>query len=61
MKVFKRFGLVALGAAVAVSQSFAALTAPTIDTTDYETVAGAVLAALAVMWAIKKAVGLMRA
>jgi hypothetical protein len=38
----------------------AALTAPTLATTDFETVAGAVLVALGVMWAIKKAIGLIR-
>lgn len=55
--------LIAAGVAVTVvaSQASAALTAPTIGTTDFETIAGAVLVAAAVMWAIKKAMGLLRA
>lgn len=52
---------VATGAAVLATQASAALTAPTIGTTDFETIAGAVLVAAAVMWAIKKAMGLLRA
>ncbi len=52
---------VATGAAVLATQAFAALTAPTISTTDFETVAGAVLVGAAVMWAIKKAMGLLHA
>ena len=51
--------VVAVGLAVGSSAS-AALTAPTIATTDFETIAGAVILALAVMWAIKKALGLIR-
>lgn len=38
----------------------AALTAPTLATTDFETVAGAVIVGLGVMWGIKKALGLIR-
>ncbi|MDD5157786.1 hypothetical protein [Sulfurimonas sp.] len=55
--------LIAAGVAVTAvaSQASAALTAPTIATTDFETVAGAVLIAAAVMWSIKKAMGLLRA
>ena len=55
---------IALGSAAAMalaSNASAALTAPTISTTDYETIAGAVLIAAAVMWAIKKALGLLNA
>ncbi|MGE0738282.1 hypothetical protein [Sulfurimonas sp.] len=50
-------GLVGLVA----SQAQAALTEPTLDTGNYETIAGAVLVGLAVMWGIKKAIGLIRA
>ncbi|MDD2358722.1 MAG: hypothetical protein PHX13_12505 [Thiovulaceae bacterium] len=57
----KTIGVVVTGAVLAVGTSAsAALTAPTIATTDFETVAGAVIVALAVMWAIKKALGLIR-
>lgn len=52
---------VVLTAGVVATQASAALTAPTIGTTDFETIAGAVLVAAAVMWAIKKAMGLLRA
>lgn len=47
-------------AAALASNASAALTAPTLGTTDFETVAIAVLGALATMWAIKKALGLIR-
>ena len=53
------FGVAA--ASVLAANASAALTAPTISTTDYETIAGAVLVAAAVMWAIRKALGLLRA
>ena len=57
MKKFgKVLGLVAL---VGTTAANAALTAPTIATTDFETVAGAVLAAAAVFWGIRKAIGLV--
>ena len=56
----KKLLAVFFGLFIVVNSVFA-LDAPTIATTDYETVAGAVLGALAVMWAIKKALGLMRA
>lgn len=47
--------------AVAASQAQAALTVPTLSTSDYEAVAGAVLVGLAVFWGIKKAISLIRA
>lgn len=50
--------LVAAGVAVYGTVASAALTAPTIATTDYETVAGAMLVGGAVMWAIRKALRL---
>lgn len=54
------FTVIGLGVAMATSAS-AALTPPTLSTTDFEAVAGAVVVALGVMWAIKKALGLIRA
>lgn len=51
--------LVAVGVAVYGAAANAALTAPSLSTTDFETVAGAVIVALGVMWAIKKALGLV--
>ncbi len=51
--------VIGFGVAMATSAS-AALTAPTLATTDFESVAGAVIIALGVMWAIKKALGLIR-
>lgn len=38
----------------------AALTAPTIDTGDFTTIAGAVILAAGVFWGIRKAIGLLR-
>ena len=55
----KALGLGALGSLAATAAANAALTAPTIATTDFETVAGAVLAAAAVFWGIRKAIGLV--
>ena len=43
-----------------VTNASAALTAPTLSTADFTTVAGAVIVALGGMWAIKKALGLIR-
>jgi hypothetical protein len=57
-KLFLTLGV--LGLALSNSAFAAGLTAPTIDTTDFMTVAGAVIVALGVMWAIKKALGLIR-
>ena len=50
---------------VLISSSFAqavntALTAPTFDLTNVVTVGGALLAALAGIWAIKRAIGFVR-
>lgn len=56
----KVLSALSLGLAFLGTQASAALTAPTMSTTDFETVAGAVIVALAVMWAIKKALGLIR-
>lgn len=56
----KIIALATAGFAFLGTQASAALTAPTLATTDFETVAGAVIVALAVMWAIKKALGLIR-
>ena len=54
--------LLSVGAVVTVaaSQAQAALVAPTLDTVDAVTVAGAVLAGLAVIWGVKKAIALVR-
>lgn len=46
--------------AVLVGNGFAALTAPTIATTDIDTMAAAVVAFLAVVWAINIAIGFFR-
>jgi hypothetical protein len=47
--------------ATLASQASAALTIPTaLDTGDFTSVAGIVIVALAAMWAIKKALGLVR-
>ena len=60
MKRFSKvLGLGALVSFAATMSANAALTAPTIATTDFETVAGAVLAAAAVFWGIRKAIGLV--
>ena len=42
------------------SQAQAALTVDPIATTDYMTVAGAVVVALGSLWAVKKGLGLLR-
>lgn len=42
------------------SQAQAALVVPTLDVTNFENVAAAVLVALAVFWGIKKAISLIR-
>lgn len=46
--------------AVGVSQAQAALTVDPIATTDFMTVAGAVVVALGAFYAVKKALGLLR-
>lgn len=56
----KKLSLVALGSAVLVTGANAALTAPTIDTGDFTTIAGAVILAAGVFWGIRKAIGLLR-
>lgn len=61
MKKFtSRILVLSVAAAALASNASAALTAPTLSSTDFETVAVAVLGALATMWAIKKALGLIR-
>jgi len=57
---YTKIGVVVTGAAVMASNASAALTAPTLDTADFTTVAGVVLLALGSMWGIKKAIGLIR-
>jgi len=57
MKKFSK--VLGLAGVIGVTAANAALTAPTIATTDFETVAGAVLAAAAVFWGIRKAIGLV--
>ncbi len=57
MKKFTK--VLGLMGVVGVTAANAALTAPTIATADFETVAGAVLAAAAVMWGIRKAINLV--
>ena len=52
--------LVLLGATALVATSAsAALTAPTIDTADFLTIAGAVLTASGVFFGVRKALGLL--
>ncbi len=58
MKKFSK--VLGLGVLAATGVANAALTAPTIDTTNYETIAGAVLVALGVFYGIKKAISLVR-
>jgi len=55
----KFFSIVGLVGLMAV-QSHAALTVDPIDTTDFMTVAGAVVVALGAFWGVKKALGLLR-
>jgi len=55
----KLLALMAMGLTAAQAQ--AALTVPTLSTSDYEAVAGAVLVGLAVFWGIKKAISLIKA
>ena len=50
----------ALVAVTAMTTANAALTAPTIDTADFYTVAGAIIAAAGVFYAVRKALSLMR-
>lgn len=63
MKNLKKYSkrLALAGVAIYGVAANAALTAPTLATTDFETVAGVVLVASGVMWGIKKAIGLIRA
>lgn len=60
MKNVKKYSkrLALAGVAIYGAAANAALTAPTIATTDFETVAGALLVAGGVMWAIRKALRL---
>ena len=67
MERFQKFSskvsnkVILVGSALFVTtNSFAAITAPTLDTDDATTVAVAVLGGLAVIWGIKKAIGLLR-
>ena len=46
-------------AALAATSASAALTAPTIDTADFLTIAGSVLAATGVFFGVRKAIGLL--
>ena len=55
-KFLKVTGLVSV---VGFTAANAALTAPTIDTANYEVIAGAVLLATGVFFGIKKAIGLL--
>lgn len=48
-----------LASLAGVTMANAALTAPTIDTTDFTTIAGSVLAALGVFFGIRKAIALL--
>ena len=60
MKRFAKFGgIAALLAFAATSTANAALTAPTIDTADFETIAGAIVLAAGVFYSIRKAVRLL--
>lgn len=60
MKNVKKYSkrLALAGVAIYGAAANAALTAPTISTTDFETVAGVLLVAGGVMWAIRKALRL---
>lgn len=55
-----RAGLVAVGVLVASTSAQAALTVDPIATTDFMTVAGAVVVALGSFYAVRKALGLLR-
>jgi len=57
-KLFKIAAVVGLGASMAFAD--ATLTAPTFDLSNVVTVAGALLTGLAGIWAIKKALHLIR-
>jgi len=57
-KLFKVAGIVALGGSMAFADS--TLSAPTFDLSNVVTVAGALLTGLAGLWAIKKALHLIR-
>lgn len=60
----KFLSVFALGLAFLGTQAFAANVIPnlptSLDTTNFLNVAGLVVVALAVMWAVKKAIGLVR-
>jgi len=60
MKKFSTTGkFLAVASAVGFTMANAALDAPTIDTADFETVAGAVLVAAGVFYGIRKALRLI--
>lgn len=50
-----------VGIAVSAGSSFAALTFPTISTTDVETIAAGMLGLMGTVWALKKAINFLRA
>ncbi|MGP1450601.1 MAG: hypothetical protein ACTTJS_05700 [Wolinella sp.] len=62
MTLGQKLSLVGISAVAFSSSAFAAgvLTqAPTFDTSDINLIAGALIAALAVIWGVKKAIGLL--
>ncbi len=60
MKKFSTFGKVLVVSSVAgLTMANAALTAPTIDTSNYELIAGAILVAAGVFYGIRRAVRLL--
>jgi len=59
MRMKKILGTLGLISLVGVTMANAALTAPTISTTDFETIAGAVLRVTGVFFGLRKAIGLL--
>lgn len=57
---YKKAFLALLALGLTAAQAQAALVAPTFDSTDAVTVGTAVLSGLALIWAIKKAIGMVR-
>ena len=59
MRNYKKKLAALLAIGLTAAQAQAALTVPTLDTGDTVEVAGAVLAGFAIIWGVKRAIGLM--
>lgn len=59
-KAKSKVAVVSASAVIVATNASAALTAPTLDTSDATTVGSAMLGGLAAIWVVKKVVGMMR-